>query len=157
MKKFTLLLIVACLLMFCSSCGNTADVKEIEQIKQDIADIKQQIGSISPGDEFDYTSKTEEKQADETVQDAEYPSECIYTAGYYTVGTDIPEGKYDVKWISGDRWLEVLDLDEHQVMHESMGPIEDNNYNIKEFKNLTLSTGYTLRITGNLKVAFVAK
>ena len=34
MKKFKLLLIVACLLMFCSSCGNTADVQEIEKIKQ---------------------------------------------------------------------------------------------------------------------------
>lgn len=76
------------------------------------------------------------------------PKEYLFTAGNYTVGEDIPSGKYDVEWVSG------LGNCFTDGMTESFG---DAYTFITKFKNLTLKNGEVIGVTGTLEIKFISK
>lgn len=153
MKKY-IILALAALTLSCSACSSSADKKEIEQMKQEIAELKQQVNSLSNENETQATPEATPTQSQSDTSNIDVPEDSIYTAGYYTVGTDIPEGKYDLKWISGNGLITVHDTKDNMPVCENMGDDPDD---IREFKNMALSQGFTIKITGNLQVEFAKK
>lgn len=73
-----------------------------------------------------------------------------FTAGKYTVGKDIPEGIYDIKWVSGAGNCFV-----GNEVSEMFG--SDTKYYIKEYKNAELKVTDKIEITSTLKVSFNPK
>lgn len=76
--------------------------------------------------------------------------ETHLSTGLYVVGEDIPEGKYDVHWSGGEGDFSVTGA--HQI-HETFG--WDEPEQIQDFKNLTLSKGDEVKISGNLEVYLI--
>lgn len=90
---------------------------------------------------------TESINTDNTVSTPTTPTEPIiktFSAGQYIVGTDIPEGTYNIKWLSGSG--DVLG-----AVDEMFGADEDS---IKSYNNAYLSNGDKIKITGTLIVTF---
>jgi hypothetical protein len=71
------------------------------------------------------------------------------TAGRYKVGKDIPEGTYDIVWVSGSGNCFT------QGVNEIFG--DNEKYEIKQYKNAELGSGTEVKITSTLKVKFVSK
>ncbi len=86
---------------------------------------------------------TENPDQQSTEEDKEY----VFSAGNYIVGIDIPSGIYNVSLVSGGGNCFAGN------MNEIFGTSE---YSIKEYKNLTLSSGDTIEITSTLKLKFTS-
>lgn len=95
--------------------------------------------------DFTYTSVPVASPSNSSL---DIPQEYVFTAGNYTVGEDIPSGKYDVKWVSGSGNCVAGD------MIEMFG---EGEYRIKEYKNLTLTKTDTIKVSGTLEIKFMSK
>lgn len=95
--------------------------------------------------DFTYTSVPVASPSNSSL---DIPQEYVFTAGNYTVGEDIPSGKYDVEWVSG------LGNCFTDGMTESFG--EAYTF-ITKFKNLTLKNGEVIEVTGTLEIKFISK
>lgn len=76
------------------------------------------------------------------------PKEYLFTAGNYTVGEDIPSGKYDVEWVSGSG---------NCVSGDMIEMFGEGEYRIKKYKNLTLTKTDTIKVSGTLEIKFISK
>lgn len=76
------------------------------------------------------------------------PKEYLFTAGNYTVGEDIPSGKYDAEWVSGSG---------NCVSGDMIEMFGEGEYRIKEYKNLTLTKTDTIKVSGTLEIKFISK
>ncbi len=75
-----------------------------------------------------------------------------FTAGNYTVGTDLPAGTYDIQWVSGSGNF-------YKKGGSSINEIfsGDEQWGIKEYKNASLKDGNTFEVSGNLNIQFILK
>lgn len=77
----------------------------------------------------------------------------VFSAGEYAGNKDIPEGNYDIQWISGQGscTIDYL-LSDYGKMSETFG---DGEGNIKQYKSKFVYSRDDIVITGNLKLKFV--
>jgi len=73
------------------------------------------------------------------------------SAGVYTVGTDVPPGKYDITAISGSGNF----FGNPGIVNEIMGV--DGGYSIPTYKNATFVNGNTIEVKGTLIVNLTSK
>lgn len=76
------------------------------------------------------------------------PKEYTFTAGNYYTDEDIPAGRYDVIWVSG------RGTGFGGGMIESFG---DRDGYLKEYKNVELTSGDKVKVSGTLAIKFVSK
>lgn len=93
------------------------------------------------------TTENPDQQSTEETKETEEDKEYVFSAGNYIVGIDIPSGIYNVSLVSGGGNCFAGN------MNEIFGTSE---YSIKEYKNLTLSSGDTIEITSTLKLKFTS-
>lgn len=92
------------------------------------------------------------KTATTTTQTAApTPVSIDLSAGKYTVGTDVPPGKYDITAISGTGNF----FGRPSIVSEMMGV--DNNHYIPSYKNATFKNGDEIEVAGDLVVNLTSK
>jgi len=73
------------------------------------------------------------------------------SAGNYTIGTDIPPGKYDITALSGRGNF----FGNPGIVNEIMGV--EGDYSISSYKNATFKNGNTIEVKGTLVVNLTSK
>ena len=116
---------------------------ELEWINEETISLDGMV--LKKVNDFTYTSVPVASPSNSSL---DIPQEYVFTAGNYTVGEDIPSGKYDVEWVSG------LGNCFTDGMTESFG---DAYTFITKFKNLTLKNGEVIEVTGTLEIKFISK
>lgn len=145
MKKRILLLAALILALSCVGCGNNA---EIEALRKDVDELKNEIHNIS---------NTQQQNASEQKNQTDNTSAPTYSlgAGDYEIPLDVENGKYDVICKDGQGVFNVHDSEKGYVISETMD--SSNEYGITERKNANLSEGQTINITGTLKINLIKK
>lgn len=98
------------------------------------------------------TPKTETKKEPETAKEPEtivFETELI--SGYYTVGIDIPAGRYDFTAIEGNGQVESSNKYDGGI-DEWMGVDEDSEYYLKSYKNVILENDVVLEVSDGVKI-----
>ena len=93
-------------------------------------------------------NKTPDEPKQEEASESPQVNEYEFTAGFYTVGEDIPVGKYNVEWISGSGVCVA------GRMAEIFG---DREGDIKSFQNINLEAGNEIQVNSSLKIKFIQK
>ena len=136
-KTFVVAAILGCAML--AGCGSQSD------ISARLDKIEQRLSALEGNSETSLNTNT----TPVTLSD-----KYSFAAGKYEVGVDIPAGKYDVLWTSGDGICYVATKEDNWVMHERMADTDDA---ITEYKNITLELGIIIEISGTLNVDFVSK
>lgn len=120
---------------------------ELETLKNDITLKESELNDLKAQCEAK-TAELNELKGEIVIA----KSEKIISAGYYTVGTDIESGTYDVQWVSGQGNFFVRGKND---VNEIFSGRDD--FGIREYKNMKISTGDEVEIKSSLKVKLILK
>ena len=154
MKKLLVVALSVALLLSTTACGTNS---ELEALKQENEQLKSQLTDTEEKTTEKPTEKPAEKSQEQKTSDTQPNSGNAYefTAGNYDCPADIPAGKYDVVATSGYGVFSIKSTDGYSGMSEIMDT-EDENY-ISEYKNAKIEDGYSVGISGNLKIQLIPK
>lgn len=105
---------------------------------------------------FSKSEKLIAYKAGSQLQNNTENAEIELSEGAYGVGKDIPEGVYDILWVSGSGGhLFVRNASGDYTVNKLVG--DNSEYHIKEYLNADLEIGGSLIISGNIKVKIILK
>lgn len=132
---------------------NLAYVKTIPYFSDKISTWEQKITEIS--DKITQNKADEARRAEEAERAKKTAKTRTFSAGTYTVGTDIDSGVYNITAVSGRGNCFVYNSSDRLQINEMMSS-SGGNYYITNYSNAYLGTGYKIEITSTLTLRFEA-
>ena len=130
-----------------------ATPSRIPYFSDKISTWEQKITEIS--DKITQNKADEARRAEEAEQAKKTAKTRTFSAGTYTVGTDIDSGVYNITAVSGRGNCFVYNSSDRLQISEMMSS-SGGNYYITNYSNAYLGTGYKIEITSTLTLRFEA-
>ena len=118
----------------------TAAPVRATEIDDRIAEIQQQIKALKAE-----LNNLKAQKASENTTTQHY--EIDLSAGYYTIGMDIPVGTYHISSVSGSGNVYCRGGDLNEIFGGSYGIAEYNNFSAKQDAILSISSDVVIRLT----------
>ena len=135
---------------------NSLDKNELNSIENEINDKTDDYYSDYKSNWKLKLQDISEKIKEKEKQEAIVRKTKVLSNGFYTVGTDIEGGTYDLIAISNGGNLFIYTLSGRLFVNEIMG-VGDSRFYTKTFSNVHLSYGDTIKIQGGVTIKFQAK
>jgi hypothetical protein len=135
---------------------NSLDKNELNSIENEINDKTDDYYSDYKSNWKLKLQDISEKIKEKEKQEAIVRKTKVLSNGFYTVGTDIEGGTYDLIAISNGGNLFIYTSSGRLFVNEIMG-VGDSRFYTKTFSNVHLSYGDTIKIQGGVTIKFQAK